>query len=176
MNETLRSSIALIKLLILDVDGVLTDGRIYVDDKGEEHKAFHVQDGHGIKLLKKTGIQIAVISGRNSPSVAHRMQQLGIQHVYQGNVHKQPIYENLLKELDMTDSQVAYMGDDLPDIPLLRRVGLSVAVANAVKEVKEVSSIITQQMGGQGAVREICELIMHTQQTWEKATQVFMQI
>lgn len=157
----------LVKIVIFDVDGVMTDGRIYVDDHGLEMKAFHVLDGLGIKLLQKNNINIAVISGRNAPGVAIRMESLGIKHIFQGHIDKTEIYQDLLKNLGLQDHEVAYMGDDLPDLPLLKRVGLPITVPNAVKEVLDRTPFVTQAKGGKGAVREACELILKAQGRWE---------
>lgn len=149
-----------IKLLILDVDGVLTDGRIYLNEKGEESRAFHVHDGLGIKRLMKAGIQVAIISSRNSPLVKYRMQELGVQLVYQGQKDKLATYEQMLSELGLTDEVVAYMGDDLPDLPVMARVGLPIAVANAVAAVKKQAFWHSTHSGGEGAVREVCDIIL----------------
>ncbi len=156
-----------VKMIIFDVDGVMTDGRIYVDDHGSEIKAFHVLDGNGIKLLQKANIDIAVISGRNAPGVAFRMESLGIKRVFQGYTDKTNIYQKLLDKLNLKDCEIAYMGDDLPDLPLLRRVGLPITVPNAVKEVLDCTPFVTQAKGGKGAVREVCELILKAQGKWE---------
>lgn len=157
-----------IKLVIFDVDGVFTDGRIYVDDNGIETKAFNVLDGQGIKLLQQTPVQVAIISGRYAPGVMIRMQkQLGIQHVFLGDTNKLPVYEALLKKLNVADEEVAFVGDDLPDLPVLRRVGLPMAVPDAVPAVMKTVSFVTQNKGGKGAVREVCEAIMSAQGNWE---------
>ncbi|MBY0545127.1 MAG: 3-deoxy-manno-octulosonate-8-phosphatase KdsC [Gammaproteobacteria bacterium] len=161
MNE-LRTKARAIQLLILDVDGVMTDGGIIVTDKAEEIKGFHVQDGLGIQFLLESGFQVAVITGRNSPLVAARIEQLKIPHLYQGQINKVAAYEDLLNKLNLTPAQTAHVGDDLPDIPLFRRVGLAVAVANAVPLVKEYADWTTQASGGRGAVREICDFILDT--------------
>ena len=152
-----------IKLLILDVDGVLTDGRIILGNSGEEMKFFHVQDGLGMKLLQKTGVNIAIITGKKSKIVAERMQKLGIRHVYQGVPNKLPSFEKLLKKLDVTTDQVAYMGDDLPDLPLMQKVAFSAAPANANEFIKNHADYVSKAKGGKGAVRELCELVMQAQ-------------
>jgi 3-deoxy-D-manno-octulosonate 8-phosphate phosphatase (KDO 8-P phosphatase) len=162
-----------IKLLVLDVDGVLTDGGIYLDDNGVQSLCFHIQDGLGIKLLQKTGVQVAIITGRQSQVVALRAKMLGISHLYQGNVDKRQAYIQLRQHLQLQDSQIAYVGDDLPDLPLLQQVGLSVAVANARQIIKNHTHWQTQAIGGSGAVREVCELIMQAQGTWDKLEQEF---
>lgn len=147
----------MIKLLILDVDGVLTDGKLYFSSQGETIKAFHVHDGLGIKQLMALGVVVAIISSRNSEIVSLRMQELGVTHVYQGQKNKLLAFEKLLAELQLTDDQVAYVGDDLPDLPVMQRVGLAIAVANAVPEIKAIADWQCQQRGGDGAVREVSD-------------------
>ncbi len=152
-----------IKLLILDVDGVLTDGKLFFDDRGKEYKSFHARDGHGIKLLRQTGVEVAVISGRKSDSVALRMKNLGIEYVFQGQQNKLAAFEELLQALAVDKEQVAFVGDDLLDLPVLSRVGLSIAVHDANFAVKDYVQWCTCLPGGQGAVREVCDLIMRAQ-------------
>ncbi len=164
----LTQKAAQIKLIVFDVDGVFTNGHIFMDDHGDEHKAFHVLDGQGVKWLLEVGIHVAIISGRDAKGVALRMQQLGIQHVFQGVKDKIPVYEKLITTLNIKDHEVAYMGDDLPDLPVLRRVGLGIAVANAVAEVKQYAQWTTKNAGGQGAIREVCEFLLKTQHHWDK--------
>jgi 3-deoxy-D-manno-octulosonate 8-phosphate phosphatase (KDO 8-P phosphatase) len=155
-----------IKLLVLDVDGVMTDGRIFINDQGEETKAYHVRDGYGIRMLMDAGIDVAIITGRRSKSVGHRADDLGIRHVYQGVADKKAVCAKLLEEKGLSGDQVCFIGDDLQDFPLLRLVGLPVAVADAVREVREIALYITEKNGGCGAVREICELILKAQKAW----------
>ncbi len=155
-----------IKMLILDVDGVMTDGRIYMNDQGEETKAFNVKDGYGIRLLLEAGIDVAIITGRKSGVVDRRAKDLGIRFVYQGVSDKKAVGIGLLAERRLTGDQTCYIGDDLPDLPLLRYVGLPVAVADAVKEVRDDALYVTRKNGGEGAVREICELILKAQGLW----------
>ena len=156
---------ARIRLLICDVDGVLTDGRLYFTPQGEEFKGFHARDGHGIKLLQRTGVETAVISGRNSPAVALRMSSLGVQHVYQGRESKLEPYLELLENLQLTPEQTAFVGDDVLDLPLMRRAGLAIAVADAHFSLRDHAHWVTSLPGGHGAVREVCDLIMHAQKT-----------
>lgn len=163
-----------IKLLILDVDGVLSNGYIMIDDSGKELKQFHIHDGLGIVLLQQTGVHLAIISGRKSHLVAHRMQQLGITKVYQGYDNKITPYEELLKEYQLTHEQVAYVGDDLIDIPLLKRVGLAITVPNSMSLVKEYAHHETDKVGGHGAVREVCEIIMEAQDTLKPTYQRYI--
>lgn len=152
-----------IKLVIFDVDGVLTDGRLYFDPHGNEMKVFHVHDGFGVRQLLTNGIEVAIISGRESPAVAKRMARLGIQHVYQGQENKVPIFEELLNKLNLDPEQIAYIGDDLLDIPLIKRAGLGMTVPNAYPLVKEYASFQTENAGGYGAAREVCDLILLAQ-------------
>lgn len=154
---------AKIRLLICDVDGVLTDGRLYFTADGHELKGFHARDGHGLKLLQRTGVQAAVISGRSSPAVALRMSSLGIEHVFQGRENKLEPFQELLGRLDLKAEQAAFVGDDVLDLPLLRRVGLAIAVADAHFTLRETVHWVTAQPGGLGAVREVCDLIMLAQ-------------
>lgn len=156
---------ARIRLLICDVDGVLTDGRLFFTPDGQELKSFHARDGHGIKLLQRTGVETAVISGRHSPAVALRMDSLGVRHVYQGRESKLAPFEELLDLLALTPKQTAFVGDDLLDLPLMRRVGLAVAVSDAHFTITDSSHWTTTNPGGLGAVREVCDLIMHAQNT-----------
>jgi 3-deoxy-D-manno-octulosonate 8-phosphate phosphatase (KDO 8-P phosphatase) len=161
--DTIADRAIAIKLVISDVDGVLTDGRLYFAPTGEEHKVFHVHDGLGIKLLRQANIEFAVISSRNSPIVAQRMQNLGVNHIYQGQVQKLPAFESLLTALQLPAAAVAYIGDDLPDLPIIRRVGLGICVANAHSLLKRHAHWQTQAKGGKGAIREVCDFILNAQ-------------
>ncbi len=152
-----------LKLLILDVDGVLTDGKLFFDNDGNEYKAFHARDGHGIKLLRQSGVEVAVISGRKSNSVALRMKQLGIEYVYQGHENKISAFNEIIEKIGITPEQAAHVGDDLLDLPLMIRVGLSIAVQDATNAVKQRADWCTDLSGGCGAVREVCDLIMQAQ-------------
>ncbi|HVV68783.1 MAG TPA: 3-deoxy-manno-octulosonate-8-phosphatase KdsC [Gammaproteobacteria bacterium] len=156
---------AKIRLLLLDVDGVLTDRKIYYTDNGHECKAFNLHDGLGIKLLIRTGIEVGIITTRESPIVQRRMQELGVKHVYQGFNDKNIALEQITHSLNLTTHQIAYVGDDLPDLPIIRKVALGIAVADALEYVRNHADWITKAAGGQGAVREVCELIMHAQGT-----------
>lgn len=152
-----------IKLVVFDVDGVLTDGRIIIGDDGQEYKAFNSRDGHGMKLLQYTGVEIAIITGRTSKTVEHRMNGLGINHVYQGKRIKLPVFEELIDELGLNPDECAYVGDDWVDLAIMSRVGLAVAVQDADNVVKKHAHWITPSRGGMGAAREVCELIMEGQ-------------
>ncbi len=147
-------------LVIFDVDGVLTDGRIWFSDNGVESKAFNTQDGFGLRQLMRAGVEVAVISGRQSNAVEKRMSELGVLHVILGCDDKVAAFERLIADLGVEAANTAYVGDDVPDIPLLRSVGLAIAVANAVAEVKAECALTTRASGGRGAVREICDLIL----------------
>lgn len=153
----------LIRLLIVDIDGVLTDGGLHFDASGREYKTFNSLDGHGIRMLLESGIEVAVITGRQSQIVNHRMADLGVKYVYQGNRDKRPAFAELLQLTANTAAQTAYVGDDLADLPIMRRVGFAVAVQNAHAFVKQHSDWITSASGGHGAVREVTDLILHSQ-------------
>jgi 3-deoxy-D-manno-octulosonate 8-phosphate phosphatase (KDO 8-P phosphatase) len=155
------------RLLMMDVDGVLTDGRIIQDSHGCEVKAFDVKDGHGIVMAHRAKLRTALISGRASETVTRRAEELGIQLVFQKIWNKLEVYEKILVDTALTPDEVTYIGDDLVDIPLLRRVGLAVAVADAVDEVKAAAHLVTQHPGGQGAVREVIELLLKAQGHWD---------
>ena len=157
----------LVRLLILDVDGVLTDGKLFFDYQGNEYKSFHARDGHGMKMLQQTGVDIAVISGRQSPIVSMRMQSLGISHLYQNQEDKREAFAALLDALQLTSDEVAYVGDDLMDLPIMTRVGLAIAVADANEAVSACADWCTTQNGGCGAVREVCDLILQAQDNFE---------
>jgi 3-deoxy-D-manno-octulosonate 8-phosphate phosphatase (KDO 8-P phosphatase) len=162
-----------IKLVIFDVDGVLTNGHLHVTPDGIEHKIFHVHDGLGIVMLLRTGVEVAVISGMHSDAVSNRLQKLGIKHIYLGQSQKIGIYEELLARLHLVDDQVIYVGDDLPDRPLLQRAGIGIAVANASPWVKEIADWQTTAAGGYGAVREVCDWLMQGQGTFAEQLQFY---
>lgn len=156
-----------IRLLLLDVDGVLTDGRIIYDDQGGETKAFDVKDGHGMKLLQRAGIRIGIITGRQSPVVDRRARELGIDLVYQGAKDKLVPFREILERTGLAAEQVAYVGDDYPDLPVLRQVGFAVTVADALDELKPLVDYVTSRPGGRGAVREVCDLLLRGTGRWE---------
>jgi 3-deoxy-D-manno-octulosonate 8-phosphate phosphatase (KDO 8-P phosphatase) len=160
-----------IKLLLMDVDGVLTDGKLYnvPDPSGRmvETKAFDTQDGIALQWLSWKGIQTGVISGRVSPATVERCQQCNCTYIYQGHIEKIPILEEILARSGFTREQVAFMGDDLTDVVIMRRVALGIAPANARPEVKRMAHWVTQAEGGRGAVREVCELLLRTQGHWD---------
>ncbi len=156
-----------VKLLILDVDGVLTDGRLFFDNEGTEYKCFHARDGHGIKLLRQSGVEVAVISGRRSNSVALRMKSLGIEYVFQGHENKRDAFAELLDKTGVMPKEAAHVGDDVLDLPIMVKVGLSIAVNDANFAVKVRADWCTTLPGGQGAVREVCDFIMQAQGNFE---------
>ncbi len=160
MKESLQKKLSKVKLLILDVDGVLTDNGVYVGSDGNEFKKFNIQDGFGIYLVQKAGVQVALLSGRYSKATEFRAQELKIEHVYNGYTDKLKIYQELKEKLSLQDEEIAFVGDDLPDIPVLENVGVPMTVANAQPEVKKVAEYLTKTPGGQGAVREIINLIL----------------
>jgi len=151
---------ARIRLVIFDVDGVLTDGSLFVGDDGQEYKAFNSRDGHGIKMLMGYGVEVAIITGRTSRVVEHRMKNLGITRVYQGQHDKLQAYHDLAGKLGIPDDEIAYVGDDVVDLPVMRRVGLAIAVEDAHPLVRRHSHWQTPRPGGRGAARDVCEMLM----------------
>ncbi len=162
-----------IKLLLLDVDGVLSDGRIVVDNEGEEMKYFDARDGHGIRLLARAGIEVGLLTGRYSRVVSHRARDLGIRMVYQKVFNKVDVYQKIKRRKRLTDQEVAYVGDDIVDLPVLRRVGLSIAVRDAWEGLKNKVDYVTEQKGGRGAVREVVEMLLHAQGKWREVTKSY---
>ncbi len=167
-SEKLIQKASKIKLLILDVDGVLTDNRLYYSNDGNELKTFYTRDGHGMVMLRKSGVDMAIITGRESQLVAKRAQDLKIAHLYQGVPDKLPSFQNLMDKLDISSDQVAYIGDDILDLPILMRVGLSITPADGEDEVKSRVDYVSPHRGGNGVVREICEMLMKSQDTWQQ--------
>lgn len=163
----LESRARKVRLLVLDVDGVMTDGRIIIDSKGVESKFFDVKDGHGIKLFMRAGLDVIIITGRESNVVTSRARELGIKDVYQGIHDKSEILERIIREKGIDAEKVAFIGDDLTDIPVMKKVGFAVAVRDSVDEVKAFAHYITERRGGRGAVREVIELILKAQGRWE---------
>jgi 3-deoxy-D-manno-octulosonate 8-phosphate phosphatase (KDO 8-P phosphatase) len=166
MDAKLLNRIRRVKLLILDVDGVMTDGRIIVDDAGLESKHFYARDGHGLKMLMRAGIDVALLTGRRSRVVEYRAAELGIVEVHQGILNKAEVFPGILQRRSLAPEEVAFVGDDVVDIPVLRRVGFAVAVADAVPEVLKIADYVTVCEGGLGAVREVCEVILKGQERW----------
>lgn len=161
----LAQRIQAIRLVAFDVDGILTDGGLYLTDSGEEFKRFNSLDGHGLKMLKASGVELAIITGRTSRCVELRANNLGITRLYQGVEDKWGAMQTLLAELKLTPEAAAYMGDDVVDLPVMRRVGFSITVPNAPQVVQDHAHYLTRREGGNGAVRETCELVMSAQGT-----------
>lgn len=166
ISEEVKRRAAKIKLLLMDCDGVLTDGRITLLPGGDEQKTFHVRDGHGIVLLHRAGVRTGIISGRTSSLVERRAKELGIEFVRQGTWNKVDDYQEILSEAKISPAETAFIGDDVTDIPLMLRVGFAVSVNDAVDELKNVSHFVTNHQGGFGAVRETSEIILQSQQKW----------
>jgi len=157
-----------IRLVILDVDGVMSDGRIVIDDNGVESRNFDIKDGMGVVVLQLCGIEVAIITSKKSGAVRHRAEELKIKRFHEGIKKKTEPYEQMLEEMNIHDAQVCYVGDDLVDLAMMRRVGLPVAVGDAVAEVKEAAAYVTTAAGGRGAVREVAEMILKAQDKWDK--------
>jgi 3-deoxy-D-manno-octulosonate 8-phosphate phosphatase (KDO 8-P phosphatase) len=169
-NIDAREKATKVRFLILDVDGVLTDGRIVMDEKGVESKFFDVRDGHGLKLMMRADIQVAFLSGRQSEATRHQARDLGISKVYQNIHNKIDVYQQILAEEGLGDDDVGYMGDDVVDIPVLKRAGFAAVVADAVDDIKPFADYIAERQGGRGAVREVVEFILKSQGKWEEVT------
>ncbi|MFH1080062.1 MAG: HAD-IIIA family hydrolase [Pseudomonadota bacterium] len=166
-DKSLLLRIKTVRLLMLDVDGVLTDGKIIINDQGFESKHFDVRDGHGLILLRRYGVGVALITGRRSSVVEHRAKDLGIEEVYQGIWNKVETFEEILRKMNLHPGQTAFVGDDIVDIPVMRRVGFAVAVRDAAEDTKKIAHYVTKRRGGRGAVREVCELILKAQDYWQ---------
>jgi 3-deoxy-D-manno-octulosonate 8-phosphate phosphatase (KDO 8-P phosphatase) len=166
ISEDVKNRAAQIKLLLMDCDGVLTDGRITLLEVGDEQKSFHVRDGHGIVLMHRAGLRTGIISGRSSKLVERRAKELGIEFVRQGTWNKLEDFEEILSEAGVPPSETAFVGDDVTDIPLMLRVGFAAAVADAVLEVKQAAHFVTNSNGGFGAIREVTDLILQEQGKW----------
>ena len=163
-----------IKMLITDVDGVLTDGTITIGGDGTESKKFNLLDGHGIKMWHRAGLATAFISGRDTSATSIRAEQLNINYVFQGCKKKLPAFEELLEKAGLSENQVAYIGDDLLDLPLVKRAGLGVAVAGSTSELKDAADYVTTAQGGSGAVREVIEYILKDAGKWQELIQRYM--
>jgi 3-deoxy-D-manno-octulosonate 8-phosphate phosphatase (KDO 8-P phosphatase) len=166
MNHKAKPNLEAIELLVLDVDGVLTDGRVFIHSDGGESKGFNILDGHGIRMWQRAGLKVALLSGRLSLATTRRARELEIAHVIQDCKFKLPALKELLTELGLAPERVACVGDDLMDLPLVRHVGFGVAVANAVDELKEYADYVTTRRGGEGAVREVIEHILKGSGRW----------
>ena len=160
MRDDVQQRARAVRLAVFDVDGVMTDGTLYIGPEGESFKAFNILDGHGVKMLQGAGIAVAIISGRSSRAVEHRARELGIAHVFQGVGDKVAELEKLAAKLGVEHEAISFMGDDLPDLAVMQRCGFAVAVANAVEAVRQRAHYVTRAHGGRGAVREFCELVL----------------
>lgn len=176
ISSAVRQKAKKIRLLLLDVDGVLTDGRIIIDDRGAETKQFDVRDGQGIALLMRAGIQVGFITGRSSKVVEYRARELGVRIVYQGVESKADAYQEIQRETGFAEAQIAYVGDDVIDLPILHRVGLAVTVKDSWPELLPIVDFVTEKCGGRGAVREIAELLLRAQSRWVELTKQYRQI
>lgn len=172
--QDIHSKAQQIAMVIFDVDGVLTDGSLFLGDDGQEYKAFNSKDGHGMKMLQAAGIQIAIITGRTSEVVRIRMQSLGIERVFQGIHDKREAYEQLKQSVGLSDTQIAYVGDDVVDLPVMTQVGLAIAVADAHPLVRQHAHWTASLGGGRGAAREVCELLMDAQGKLDGALQAYL--
>jgi len=175
MNSEVQERAARIKLLLMDCDGVLTDGRIWIFENGEEQKGFHTRDGLGIDLWHRAGLRSGIISGRTSSAVEIRARALGMSFVVQGHEHKVQAFADTLAQAGVTNAEVAYIGDDLNDVPLMMQSGLGVAVADAALETREHAHYVTKAPGGFGAVREVIELVLKSQGRWDALIRGYIQ-
>ena len=171
--STLQNKLKQIKLLLLDVDGVLTRGDIVYDDNGQEIKVFNVKDGLGLRLIANAGITVGVVTGRSSMALKHRCNNLGIEHIFEGVGDKAALLSRISDQTGVSAEKTAYVGDDLPDLPIMNRVGVSVAVSDACEIVRRNAALVTLSKGGCGAVREICETILKAQELWDQALKRF---
>jgi 3-deoxy-D-manno-octulosonate 8-phosphate phosphatase (KDO 8-P phosphatase) len=165
---------ARIRLLLMDCDGVLTDGRLWLTDDGDEQKSFNVRDGLGLDLWRRAGLKSGIISGRNSSALERRARGLHVEYVRQGSEDKIKVFEELLGLAEVDENEVAFVGDDLNDIPLMLRSELAVAVADAAEETRGVAHLVTQAAGGSGAIREVVEVILKAQGRWEEVTESYL--
>ena len=173
INAAKLDKLKYIQLLLLDVDGVLTDGSILFHDDGSESKIFNVKDGLGLKLIMKTGVKVGIVTGRKSQALHHRCSDLGIRYIFEGVRDKAKMLEKIIELTEVAADRTAYIGDDLPDLSLMRRVGLSIAVADAHELVRRKADWTTSAAGGGGAVREVCETMLKARGLWDKITAQF---
>jgi 3-deoxy-D-manno-octulosonate 8-phosphate phosphatase (KDO 8-P phosphatase) len=173
MDMDLQEKAEKIKMLILDVDGILTDGRIIYDSKGRDLKLFDVCDGLGVHLLSRMGIKTILITAKASKAIKPRAKDMRVDKVYGSIVPKTKVYEKVLKDYKLSDDEVCFMGDDLVDLGILKKVGLPISVPNACEEAKELCAYITEKRGGRGAVREVAELILKSQNKWQEAVKLY---
>lgn len=171
LSDVLTTKIERIKLLLLDVDGVMTDGKIYFSNGGERSWAFDVRDGSGIRYLTRAGVQVGIVTGKKNNAVSHRANDLDLSIVYKNVMNKVTVLSEILLKQNLLPEEVAFVGDDLLDLPVMERVGLSIAVADAAPEIKEAADFVTTKLGGNGAVREVCEMILKVQGKWEQTVE-----
>ena len=176
LNPTVLALARPIKLVLFDVDGVLTDARLILGDDGQEYKAFNSKDGHGLKMLQRNGVAVGIITGRTSKVVEHRVRDLEIRHVYQGCKEKLPVYEQLIAELGLAPGETAFVGDDVVDLPIMLKVGLAIAVQDAHALVRRHAHWVTPSPGGHGAGREVCEMLMYAQGTYTNEMQRYFSV
>ncbi|TQV72869.1 3-deoxy-manno-octulosonate-8-phosphatase KdsC [Aliikangiella marina] len=174
-NDTLIAKAQKIKLLICDVDGVLSDGKVYFSNQGDELKNFNIKDGLGIKLLQKSGIKVAIITGRESNIVTHRAKELGITILYQGRSDKRATFQEIIESLELSSEEVAHIGDDLPDLPLMKKAGLGLAVNDAHDFVRHNADWVSSKNGGQGAVREAADMLLDAQGKLDSLLKSYLQ-
>lgn len=174
IHHTIATKAKKIKLLILDVDGVMTDNKLVYSDDGIESKSFYTRDGHGMVMLQKSNVDIGIITGRKSQLVSNRMRDLKVKHVYQGVPDKLPTFLKLVEELEISLDEIAYVGDDILDLPILMRIGLAITPADGDDEVKARVDYISKFDGGRGCVREVCEIIMRSQGSWQKQMDFYL--
>lgn len=170
----LQQRLQRVRCLLLDVDGVLTDGKLYINGEGEEWKAFDVQDGHAIAMALRVGLSVGFVSGRPSPATTRRAAELGVTICVQKGTNKMELVTEIRNQLGVGNDQIAFVGDELVDLPVMRRVGLAIAVPNAVPEVKKVAHYCTRAAGGQGAVREVIEMVLKAQGSWASAIEKYL--
>jgi 3-deoxy-D-manno-octulosonate 8-phosphate phosphatase (KDO 8-P phosphatase) len=171
---TIERRASRIKLLLMDCDGVLTDGRLWLLESGDEHKSFNTHDGLGLSLLQRAGLKSGIITGRSSTAVTRRAAELGIEYVRQGDPHKIAAFEDVMRQARVDETEVSFVGDDLTDIPVMRRSELAVAVADAVAETRAAAHYITHARGGHGAVREVIEMILKSQGRWNDLVDAYL--
>lgn len=174
LKDDIIKKIKPIKLVLFDVDGVMTDGSVNYLDSGEEIKTFNVRDGHGVKLLMRAGIDVGLLTAREAKATVHRAANLGITKVFQGMKEKLPAFERIIADSNLAANEVAYMGDDIIDIPVLKRAGFSAAVSDAVSEVLSIVDYVTAKPGGKGAVRELTEVILKAQGKWDEIMKKYL--
>jgi len=174
-NARIMDAAGKVRMLLLDVDGVMTDGSIVLDDNAVQYKVFNVRDGHGIKMLQRAGIEVGIITGRTSKVVERRAEELGIKRVIQGSLDKAASFDEMLEGTDFAPGEIAYMGDDVVDLPVMLKVGLSITVADAHEEVLSRAAWVTSRQGGRGAIREVTDIILKARGLWDEALKKYLE-